>query len=443
MQPVSDGEKNRTALDLFWIWFAANLGILGVVFGAMIVSFHEGFWGSVAIAALGSLSFALIGLLSVAGRDAGQPMMALSARVFGNRGNMLMALLNWVNLLGWEAVAVLTGTYAIQAALSPLVLVRCHWLMDVCGGLFLVVFLVLALYGYPIVVRLQKWVAYVFGVLTLVILIAFWAHGTSGAPVAAAAGGDWQGGVAAFTLILAGTSISWTMASSDYSRYLSRRVRSRSIVLAVTLGGGIPLFVLLLTGILLGERSSSLLTAANPIQALSAFLPLWMQIPYLIVVIGGLLAEAVLGFYSSGFNLLAMGVRIPRPRTAWIDFFVSFAALLFGLSHPTDFLGALEGFLSLMGVALAAWTGVFLMYEWRVKASEIKVPGAVRLDAFGAFAVATVIGLMFTSTPLLTGPYAKGIFAESNLGVVFALVVAGGLYYVLGHFRFRLEAHSE
>lgn len=30
-------------LQLFWIWSAANIGIFGVVYGAMIVSFHLSF----------------------------------------------------------------------------------------------------------------------------------------------------------------------------------------------------------------------------------------------------------------------------------------------------------------------------------------------------------------------------------------------------------------
>ena len=430
LQPVGSEEKTRGALDLFWIWFAANLGILGVLFGAMIESFHLGLWASITIALVGSMSFFLVGVLSIAGRDAGQPMMALSANVFGVRGNTLMAFLNWVNLLGWEAVAVLTGTFAVQAALSSVIHTHMQVWLTFCGVLFLVFFLVLSLYGFHWVLKLQKFVGYVFGALTLLVLIAFMRH-AGPIPLAAQPTGTWwEGGLAAFSLIFAGTSISWAMASSDYSRYLSRRVRERSIVLAVTLGGGIPLFIMFLTGILLSYWTPQIMSSANPIQALSSLLPAWMQIPYLMVVIIGLLAEAVLGFYSSGFSLLAMGVRAPRTRTAWIDFFVSLVALIYGLSHASQFLGALEGFLSLMGVGLAAWTGVFLVYEWKKHSLFSGRTAGFRWDALIAWGLATFVGIVFTATPVFSGPFATGIFAQSNLGVLLALLIGGIAYYL-------------
>ncbi len=431
LQAVPSVLKTRGARDLFWVWFAGNLGILGVLFGAIIVSFSLAFWEAVIVGLIGSLSFLLVGLLSTAGRDAGQPMMALSARVFGDRGNMLMALLNWVNLLGWEAVAVLTGTFALQAVLGRYVFIRSPWILVLCGVVFLIVFLILSLYGYHLVVRAQKFIGYVFGILTLVVLIALISHHTVGTSftVKSTPNAWWQGGLAAISFMMAGTSISWAMASSDYSRYLSIKVRTRSILLAVTLGGGIPLFALVLTGILLAYSAPQILASSNPIQALSTLLPAWMQVPYLIVVIVGLLAEAVLGFYSSGFSLLALGIRAPRPQTAWIDFVVSLLVLIYGVFHSSQFLGLLEGFLSLMGVGLAAWAGVFLVEKWKGHAITRNFSSHYRWNALSAWCVATCFGLMFTSSPIFTGPFATGIFAQSSFGVILALLIGGVVDY--------------
>ncbi len=432
LQAVASEEKTRGALDLFWVWFSGNLGILGVLFGAMIVSFSLSFWEAVIVALIGSLSFFLVGILSIAGRDAGQPMMALSARVFGVRGNKLMALINWINLLGWEAVAVLTGTFTLQAVFERVIPIRSEWILVLYGVVFLAIFLILSLYGYHLVVRTQKLIGYVFGILTLVVLIALISHHTAFTPFTVKSSSAWwQGGLAAISFIIAGTSISWAMASSDYSRYLSRKVSTRSILFAVTLGGGIPLFALVLTGILLAYSAPQVLASNNPIQALSTLLPVWMQIPYLIVVIVGLLAEAVLGFYSSGFSLLALGVRAPRPRTAWIDFAVSLMVLIYGLFHSAQFLGLLEGFLSLMGVGLAAWAGVFLVDEWKRHSITKDFSNRFHWSALMAWGLATCVGLIFTSSPFFTGPFAKGIFALSNLGVLLALLLGGAVYYFL------------
>ena len=35
---LPENEKNGKPSDLFFIWFAANLGILGIVYGAVVVS---------------------------------------------------------------------------------------------------------------------------------------------------------------------------------------------------------------------------------------------------------------------------------------------------------------------------------------------------------------------------------------------------------------------
>ena len=41
---IPDSEKTLTAGKLFYNWFAANIGIMGFVFGAMIVSYHYHFF---------------------------------------------------------------------------------------------------------------------------------------------------------------------------------------------------------------------------------------------------------------------------------------------------------------------------------------------------------------------------------------------------------------
>ena len=40
---LPESEK-RKPIDLFFIWFAANLGILGIVYGAVIVSYGLSFY---------------------------------------------------------------------------------------------------------------------------------------------------------------------------------------------------------------------------------------------------------------------------------------------------------------------------------------------------------------------------------------------------------------
>jgi len=116
---VPQQARSGTAWDLFWVWFAANIGILGVVLGAIVLAFGLNLWQSILVIAGGTLtSFALVGAFSIAGWQGRVPMMTLSRAIFGIYGNFLPNVASWVSLVGWETITVITGTLAMMALLG-------------------------------------------------------------------------------------------------------------------------------------------------------------------------------------------------------------------------------------------------------------------------------------------------------------------------------------
>ena len=85
IEPVPPAERTGGPRQLFWVWFAANISILGLPLGATLVALRGmNIWQALLVAALGSFgSFALVGLISVAGKWGGAPSMTLSRAVFG------------------------------------------------------------------------------------------------------------------------------------------------------------------------------------------------------------------------------------------------------------------------------------------------------------------------------------------------------------------------
>ena len=110
---VPDAEQTGKPIELFWIWSAANIGILGVVYGAIIVGFGLSFLQSVLAALVGVASFVLVGLTSFAGKRGRTSTLTLSRVIFGLKGNVAPTLFSWINLMGWEAVNVITGTLTL------------------------------------------------------------------------------------------------------------------------------------------------------------------------------------------------------------------------------------------------------------------------------------------------------------------------------------------
>lgn len=67
-----------------FVWCAANIGILGVVYGAVIVSFGLSFWQAILAAVAGVASFALVGITSIAGKIGRTTTLTLSRVILAN-----------------------------------------------------------------------------------------------------------------------------------------------------------------------------------------------------------------------------------------------------------------------------------------------------------------------------------------------------------------------
>src|ERR1700744_4713762 len=84
IEPVPGSERNGHPMQLFWVWFAANISILALPLGATLVGIdHLAFWQAAVVAGIGSVgSFAVVGAVSIAGRRGGAPGLTLSRAVF-------------------------------------------------------------------------------------------------------------------------------------------------------------------------------------------------------------------------------------------------------------------------------------------------------------------------------------------------------------------------
>jgi NCS1 family nucleobase:cation symporter-1 len=445
---VAEDDRHGTSFELFWVWLGANIGIVAIIYGASLTTLGLNLWQGTLAAVVGSvLSFVLVGVLGVAGKWGGAPMLGLSRVPFGRKGNLAPTFVSWVSLLGWETVTAVIAAYAVLALLSTAwhVPPTKSWmlicLLGVAGAALL-----LGRLGHATIVAMARLVTWTFGLLTLAVM-PWLVIKTHWPAVLSAHPGSWLAVVGGVGIVAASTGISWTNLSADYSRYLPRSERGAGIVGWTTLGSVIPNTVLIIVGILLTSTVKGLATAPDPIGAVGAVLPSWLAIPYLLAAVGGLLAQLVMGLYSSGLNLLALGVRVRRSRTVVIDAVVILLAGTFVMAVKGDFFGFLVSFVQLLACGIATWAAVFVVdmamrrgYDQDALESAGLVPtgnlaplgSAVGLPALIAWLSGTVVGLLFTASPLFTGPLAVGVFAESSLGYLLGFTVSAGLYAVLG-----------
>ena len=423
---VPDGDRHGKPSDLLWLWSAANLGVIGIVYGAVVATLGLDLLQAVAVTVVGTAgSFLLVGVLGIAGQRGGEPMLALSRRLFGASGNVGPSLVSWVSLVGWETVTAIVAADALLAIVPSLTHGPAgRWSAVVALAVTTGLSLAVGRLGHATIIVVQRAVAWIFGIATLALVgdLAFradWARAAARHPA------PFGAVVAAASVVIASAGLSWVNVSADYTRYLPRGARGRAIVGWTTLGASTPLVVLVVLGYVLSSPTSTLASSPNPVEALRSGFPGWAVVPYLSVAVVGLLAQMVMGLYSSGLNLLVLGIRVRRSRTVLIDALVVLSVGGWFMVAPHDFLGSFVSFVELLACPLATWAAVFLV-DMLFGGSRDEPRTA--WPAGGSWAVGTAVGLLFTASPLFTGPLARGIFVGSSLGYFAGFLVSAALF---------------
>jgi purine-cytosine permease-like protein len=442
---ISDAERHGTPRQLFWPWFAANVSVLGLSYGAFALGFGISFAQALAAGLFGIVfSFLLVGFVAIAGKRGSAPTMVMSRAAFGVRGNRLPAAISWLLTVGWETVLTVLATLATATVFS-----RLGW-GGGTGTLLVALVVVAALIvaagvlGFQLIMRLQTVITVVTAVLTVVYILLV-VDDVDFAAVAALPSGSAGQVVGALVMMMTGFGLGWVNAAADYSRYLPRSTSGRGVVAWTTFGSAVAPVVLFAFGLLLAGSSAELseAIAADPIGALTTALPTWFLVPFALVAVLGLVGGAVLDIYSSGLAMLAMGVRVPRWVAALIDGLIMILATIYVVFFGGEFLGQFQGFLITLGVPVAAWCGVMLAdiaLRRRDYDEEALFDPAGRYGDVRPFPIAVVVVCTLLGWGLVTNTYAgwlawqgyllgplggrEGPWAFANLGVLVALVLA-------------------
>jgi len=452
---IAEDERKGAPRVLFWPWFAANVSVLAISYGSFIVGFGVSFWQATIAAVVGIvLSFALCGVVALAGKRGSAPTMVLSRAAFGVNGNALPTFLSWVLLVGWETVLVSLASLGTATVFGEL-----GWgggdATKVLGFLVTAALVVTAgVLAFDMIMRLQAWITIATIVLTIG-FIALTLDEVDWDKVSSAPSGSTQAFIGALALVATGFGVGWANTAADYSRYLPRSASGRGVFGWTTFGGAVAPVVLTVFGILLALSSSKLSDniANDPIGALTTLLPTWYLVPFIVVAVLGLVGGAVLDIYSSGLALLTLGVKVRRPVAAAIDGVIMCLGAIYVVFIADNFLVPFQGFLITVGVPIAAWAGIFvadlLLRHQPYADAELYDPrgryGSVHWPAVLLVVVATFLGWGLVTNGLadwltwqgyLLEPFGlggkDGAWAYANLGVFVAFAVGFLGWLLLG-----------
>jgi nucleobase:cation symporter-1, NCS1 family len=366
---IPESERKGEPRDLFWPWFASNVSVLGLSYASFLLFFGIGFWQALVAGVVGIVfSFLLTGFVSLAGKRGSAPTMVLSRAPFGVNGNALPTVVSYLLLVGWEIVLVSLATLA-----TATVFARLGWSSG--NATKVIAFVVVAglvvaagMIGFDLIMRLMKWITLLTIALTIGYILLTLSH-IHWSSVSAVPGGTLAAFVGATIFAMTGFGLGWVNCGADYSRYLPRSSSGAGIVGWTTFGASLAPLILIGYGLLLAGSDPDLLNAVSldPIGALTTILPTWYLVPFMIVVLLGLVGGAVLDIYSSGLNLLTLGLRIPRWSAAGIDGVLMIVGTIYFVWIADNFFYPFQGFLYTLGVPIAAWVGIFLGDMWHRK----------------------------------------------------------------------------
>lgn len=448
IEPVPDHERRGRVRELFPTWVAANISVLLLTMGAGLVVFNGlNFWQVLLAAAIaGTVSFGLVGLLSVSGKWGGAPGAMLSRATFGVRGNYFPGMILWVARFGWETINAVTGAYAVLTVLRLLFGIRSNTPLIVVTLLAFVgvTFLVSGM-GRKVLNFCNTWSTYLFGLFTVLVLVYLITTMDWGEVFSRPAGGTAMF-IAGIGTIAAG-GISWIPTGPDFARYLPHSAQGRKIFGTTVSGALLVLVPMVLMGGVMSVKEPSLAKADDPVSFLGEALPGWLAVPYLIIAVIGMVLINSLSMYSAGFTAQTMGVKLPRAWAVSINAAISLVGGLLLMLVAKSFYGSFISFLSLLAVSFSAWVGVYGVDMLRRRRKTVRYDPDGLLDttrssrywyvggfcwqAMTAWGIALLVGLGFTKCEWFAGPLVDTWIGRNGLGWAATVLLAAVLYAVL------------
>jgi purine-cytosine permease-like protein len=234
---------------------------------------------------------------------------------------------------------------------------------------------------------------------------------------------------------------------ADFARYLPRRASSSQITWYTAAGAALPAIVLGLVGVLAG----TVVDPSDLTTSLKEIVPGWFYPLFLTVVVLGTIANNILGIYSSGLALQAMGVKVHRAVAVTIDAVIGGAMAVYAI-FISDFTATLSEFLQWALFWWAPFIGIFivdlLLRRRQYIGEELEqlqggrywYDRGFRWPALIALGVGMASTALFAQTTHLKGPLSTELLSGGDISGFVGMLVGGGLYFVLCRRTSRVEA---
>lgn len=352
------------------IWFGAGVSLAEILTGTSFAAlgFARGFAAIVVGHVIGCALFFLAGLI---GGRSGKSAMETVKMSFGQRGGLLFAVLNVLQLVGWTAIMIYDGALAAGSVFSA-----GHWVWClVIGGLILLWILV----GVTNLGWLNKLSMAALFLLTLVLC---WVIFGSSAPAAAGLGEAMSFG-AAVELAVA-MPLSWLPLISDYTREAEKPFQA---TLASTVVYGLVSTWMYAIGM-----GAAIFTGESDIAVI--MVKAGLGIAALAILILSTVTTTFLDAWSAGISAESVSPRLPGK---WMAVGAALVGTAGAVLFPMD---DITGFLYLIGSVFAPMVAIQITDFFLLKRDRFRAEFDWRNLAIWAAGFIAYRGLMRLDLPL-------------------------------------------
>ncbi|MFJ9351571.1 purine-cytosine permease family protein [Streptomyces sp. NPDC101237] len=430
-------ERHGKLWHLGPLWFMSNAQIATLAVG--LISITEGgnlIWSLLAIVAGTVIGTFFMAFHSAQGPQLGLPQMIQSRPQFGYVGALLVWLFAYVQYAGFNVFNTSLAGEALNSTLHGGVKL---WVIVVT-----VVAFVIALVGYDIIHKAERFLTYtflvIFGIFTVGVLVTL--HYPAGS--FDLGGFKWTPFLAQFGVV-AGYQISWAIYVSDYSRYLPPDVTVRKTFYWTYFGSALGGIWLMVLGTLLAAWAGDSFDTIPSINAAGDKVFDGFGAIVLLFAALGLISVTALNMYGGSLTLISAIDSFKRVRPTLgvrlLTIGVTAALSLVGaLAATSDFLTNFNDFLLLVLYLFIPWTSVNLMDYYVVRRGHYAIAEIFKPDGiYGRWGWQGIISYLvgfavmipfFSVGTLFVGPAAKALDG-ADISLFVGLPVSALLYWWL------------
>jgi nucleobase:cation symporter-1, NCS1 family len=431
-------ERHGKVWHLGPLWFMSNAQIATLAVG--LISISEGaslFWSVLAIVIGMLVGTLFMAFHSAQGPQLGLPQMIQSRPQFGYVGALLVWLFAYLQYAGFNVFnTILAGDAMSRTAHGSAKL----WIV-----IATVVALVIALVGYDLIHKAERWLTYlmivIFGIFTVTLFVIHYPAGTF--DVGAFKAGPFLGQFG----VVAGYQISWAIYVSDYSRYLPPDVPVRKTFYWTYWGSAIGGAWMMIVGAVLAAWAGKNFdgTGIAELDEIGDHVFTGFGAVVLILAALGLVSVTALNMYGGSLTLISSvdSFRKVRPTMSVRVITLSLTAalsLIGALAATKHFLTNFDDFLLLILYLFIPWTAVNLVDYYIVRRghyaiAEIFNPHGM-YGRWGWRGILSYLVGFAAMTPFFdVGTLYEGVAAKAlgnaDISFFIGLPIAAGLYYLL------------